>query len=261
MSESRTDWNELFDPADPVREARVEFQKAAAENARAVREAFDLAEQADTKGVLEEIIALGEKATGLKRDQLIAMAEPQTGGVVIAVNHRKVARGRLERAGAPELHIRNIADVDPVECDALKFTRDFITGDKSVLVLSGGLGTRKTGSACYALVMRDNGVFVKARHLGKIEIHDPSLLLRLSKARTVVLDELGCETPDNGFWLSVFNDLFDDWYSNCAKVVITCNLSREDFRKRYGERVYDRLKESGEWCDIGGESVRGRQSV
>lgn len=237
----------------------AELRKRAAENTRAVRAAADVADKTETNAVLETIQRMAERATGLTRDELLASADAYTepGPVVRVIDPRKEQRRLMTRANAPERHIQNVADSGPVECDALDAVREFMASDRYILALSGGIGTRKTGSACWALGQREGGVFVKAKHLSHIAIEDKAMYLRLSRSKLVVLDELGLERADEkGYWLSTFVDLFDDWYANCAKVIITGNITREQF-KAYDERVYDRLREVGTWQKVAGESMRG----
>lgn len=239
----------------------ADMRRKAAENVKAAREAYEISESSEISDALEIFHRMAEKATGLSRNELSALAlEPREESVRM-IDPRKTKRRRMEQARAPELHIRNLSDNVPVECDAIQGVRTFLEArKKNILVLSGGKGTCKTGSACWALGERSDGIFVKAKHLSAIAIEDKALYLRLSRAPLIVLDELGLEHPDEkGFWLSTFIDLFDDWYSSCATVIITGNLTRTKF-EAYDERVFDRLREVGEWKNIGGASVRGAKS-
>ena len=54
-------------------------------------------------------------------------------------------------------------------------------------------------------------------------------------------------------------DLFDRRYDGRARTILTVNITVETFRQRYGQdggRFLDRLRESGEWFNVAGESMR-----
>jgi hypothetical protein len=215
--------------------------------------------------VLADIEAAATRATGLSRDELLAKAgelEPSQPGYV-QPSWRTIARGRLRRAGVPELHIEHVIDQDPIDCEALSATRE-LARDPALgfLVLSGGVGTRKTGSACWLLSREEGGLFVEADELLAIALEDKTRYLRLKRAKLVVLDDLGTEVRDEkGYWMRTFNSLFNTWYASKAKVAVTCNVSPAAFKKPageggYGARVADRIRERGRFYVIGGESCR-----
>jgi DNA replication protein DnaC len=103
----------------------------------------------------------------------------------------------------------------------------------------------------------ERGEYVEAADLIAVAIEDKARYLKLRKASLVVLDELGTETADDkGYWQRTFNTLWNGWYAGCAKVIVTCNLSVEQFSTLYSERARDRLKERGRFLYIGGESLR-----
>jgi hypothetical protein len=163
---------------------------------------------------------------------------------------------RMNQAGVPLMHRQHI--LHPNDCDALQQVRRML-GDagRPILVLSGGLGTCKTGSACWMLGQHWGGVFVKAKQLLGIAFDQPTRYAEVVRSRYVVLDDAGAEVQDDkGHWLATFTDAFDDWYGSGAKLIVTTNLERDQFARRYGERVIDRIRERGRFYTVPGKSVR-----
>lgn len=166
------------------------------------------------------------------------------------------AKSLMQTAGVPILHMENM--LHPKPSPLLDFVGDFVKSPERVLILSGDKGIGKTAVACWAL-SKVEGLFVKAAKLLSIAFEDAAALRQLTKVRFVVLDDLGAEIHDEkGHWLRVFNDLFDDWYGNKTRLIITTNLNAERFKDAYGERVADRVRESGRFKLIAGESMRGK---
>jgi hypothetical protein len=146
------------------------------------------------------------------------------------------------------------------ECDSLARVQEFLGSDMTLLVLSGGVGTRKSGSACYGLVMRA-GRYVTADDLsGLAASRDEDGVVsyrQIKKAGLLVIDDLGGEyVDDKGWFVRALNAVIDARYSACLKTILTTNLTAEQFKATYGERIADRIRESGRWRDIGGQSVR-----
>lgn len=67
---------------------------------------------------------------------------------------------------------------------------------------------------------------------------------RLKEADVLAIDDLGmeAETEKN---TSIVESVINTRYNQCRTTVITTNLSVEDFKRRYGARVADRLREWG----------------
>lgn len=217
---------------------------------------------------VKQIRELACKQTGLTMAELLErekeVSHPRE-FIAVAPNPHALARRRMKSADAPELHIRNVADVDPMQCEAWQKVRSFLDGRKGFLVLAGGKGTQKTGSACWALGQVERGAFLEAGAIIRLSIEKRNEWERIIKSQIVVLDDLGTEKRDGqGVFLAAFFELFNGIYSDCRRLIVTCNLTPEQFKAEperggYGARVYDRLRESGTWSVIGGESVRGRE--
>ena len=175
----------------------------------------------------------------------------------------KPSREKIAERGVPERHIRAVFDREPIECKPLELVRKFLASDRDILVLSGTRGTRKSGSACWALTQRA-GLFVTANDLSRIarsRAEDVQRKERLTHTcALLVIDDLGTEyNDDKGWFTHLLNDVVNDRYSNCLKTILVTNLEPERFKTTYGERVADRIRECGTFETIGGASVRGRK--
>jgi len=78
-------------------------------------------------------------------------------------------------------------------------------------------------------------------------------------ASALVLDDLGSEFSDaKGSFQTDLDELVDAFYGDRRSLIITTNVTHADFKKRYGERITDRLRECGRWFEIRGASLRGK---
>lgn len=233
---------------DPRLDA-IERKKREIAEAEAAREAVGANDTVDV------IMQAAIRATGMTREQILAGA-PQP----LALPAPTADRDTVVARGVPELHIRHVYDNAPAPCDALDAVRDFISGPQTLLVLSGGVGTRKSGSACWALSQRA-GRYVTADDLSRLAAAKDEegvvAYRKAKKAQLLVVDDLGGEYLDEKGWFArVFNSLIDHRYSACLKTIITTNLDPAKFKANYGERVADRIRESGRFLEVGGQSVR-----
>ncbi len=243
----------LAENPPPVRPEKVEYEDPMAAS-RAIGQAY-----------LDRLRRMACKQTGMTLEQLLEAEKniswPKEIMPVVS-SPRQVARRRMKQAGVPELFIRSVGDVEPRPLDAWRHVRDFLDSGQSFLVLSGGKGTGKTGSACWSLGQIDGGRFLDAPEITGMSIREKEQWDRVRGAPLVVLDDLGTERRDEkGYFIGGFFDLFNGCYSGCTRLVITCNISREQFASEpdqggYGARVYDRLRETGRWVTVGGESIR-----
>ncbi len=73
----------------------------------------------------------------------------------------------------------------------------------------------------------------------------------------LIIDDLGREHfTDSGFGIAEWDRLFDNRYSKKLPTVITTNLTPDELKEIYGERIYDRLKQCATWCQFGNASLR-----
>lgn len=210
--------------------------------------------------MMQGFIDIAVNATGMSAEELRRLGE-ETGDALPQVDvDDKPNRDTVLTRGVPELHLEAVYDRDPIECDALVSVCSFLKSNHSLLVLSGGVGTRKTGSACYALVCGP-GVFVTAEDLGQIALakteKNQEAWNRVRKAQTLIIDDLGLEyLDDKGWFFKVLNGLIDHRYSSKLKSIMTTNIDSNTFKQLYGDRIVDRIREKGRWVNLGGISAR-----
>jgi hypothetical protein len=177
--------------------------------------------------------------------------------VPVVPSERTMARRRMVGAGVPDKFIGDVIDRLVADCQPMRDVRAFLGSGDGFRILAGGKGTRKTGSACWALGQLDGGAFLHARDVTRLSINDRDKWERINQAPIVVLDDLGTEAGDTkGAFVSALSELIDRAYSRSRRLIITCNLTPATFKATYGEREYDRLREVGKWSTIAGESVR-----
>jgi DNA replication protein DnaC len=142
-------------------------------------------------------------------------------------------------------------------------------GDKQVLVLRGGVGSGKTTAAGHAVSLVLSGMSdydtrhsTTRKHGPDISWHRPndfvSAMLHSydSEApklgrKLIVIDDIGRETKQD--FCEAVCAFLDD---SLVRLVMTTNLSRDEFRARYDERLLDRLNDVGVALTIKGESKR-----
>ncbi len=200
------------------------------------------------------------QVTGLPLEELRRRSEEM--GEEFPRGEERPTRETVAKRGVPEIHLDAVYDRDPIPCDALKNVQAFLGSRQTLLVLSGGVGIRKTGSACYALVQKP-GVFVTADDLGRLAAakDDESRegWQRAKRAQVLVVDDLGGEyLDDKGWFFRVLNGLIDHRYGARLKTIVTTNVDSPTFKQLYGDRIVDRLREAGRWVTLGGESIRRR---
>lgn len=146
----------------------------------------------------------------------------------------------------------------------------------STLILSGPAGVGKTfaGSTwLYRLVMdpanwterlcpelERHGLFLRATQLARWSRYEQKSMHRLLNVSRLVVDDVGSEFMDAaGSFMCLFDELVDARYADRKQIIITTNLDADQFHERYGERVIDRVRESGRFISLTGRSLRGKR--
>lgn len=142
-------------------------------------------------------------------------------------------------------------------------------GTEGISILSGNVGCGKTYAAHAWLLdattrspleWRSNGIrmatsawFARTSRYGA----DGEKFDLLSASRKLVLDDLGVEYGDKtGSYLVDLDELFDLRWRSKSPTLITTNLPSEEFKKRYGNRLYDRARDGGGWFNVKHTSMR-----
>lgn len=188
-------------------------------------------------------------------------------------------RRRLASWGAPARAVEYALRLgDLKRTDALAAVRDW-PARRSILILGGNVGRGKTTAAVWWLwngagapgwVRSGPPRFVTADELRRASAFgDDSPLAEYESASRLVIDDLGVEYADSkGAWSSRLDALIDARYRSLRPTVITTNMLLEEFRgdrvdpenRRHSERILSRLREAGDWIEVGGEDLRSRRA-
>lgn len=131
---------------------------------------------------------------------------------------------------------------------------------KRLLLLRGGVGVGKTFAAAMAAKALSES---RVRSSASVSWHRPNDFVsavlhqyddsvpKLGRD-LVIVDDVGRETKSD--LCEALCSFLDDY---TARIILTTNLKKSDFRDRYDARLIDRMRECGEAYDIKGESRRG----
>jgi DNA replication protein DnaC len=195
--------------------------------------------------------------------------------------------GRLVKWGVPYQEARYIVEPDRLrDTKAMDFVRFFVAqaerppgkpgelvGGENILVLgSESPGTGKTIATSWLLEnARPQMIFgrtfeseqhprmIHASEMAELAYRDSEAeILALRRTQMLVIDDLGTERLDGkDIFQTFFGALLNARYGAPGFTAITTNLTTDDVTKRYGARVYDRLRERAAWFDICHGSLRG----
>lgn len=183
---------------------------------------------------------------------------------------RETWRARLVEWGVPVKDVERISgptDLDPT--GALKVAQDSHEKEQRIVVISGPVGCGKTTAAAWWLSQEGprspylkvhSPLFIPVYKLERVSRYDEKAMARIERARRLVIDDLGAEYLDqkNAF-VTFLRGLIDARYNNCLPLLVSTNLTADEFKERYGERVVDRLREVGRFAGIKGESLRRKR--
>lgn len=166
-----------------------------------------------------------------------------------------------------------VADTDE-RLRALKFATAFANRFPASLkngaspVLLGGLGVGKThlaiGCVQYVMSSGHTAMYMTAFEMVSrlrdtmrkdSEIGGSKLLDALGAVELLVIDEIGVQAPTDDAKMHVANVL-DRRYMNGLPSMLLSNLCAEEFNAYLGDRIADRLCETGRFLELSGESYR-----
>jgi DNA replication protein DnaC len=75
----------------------------------------------------------------------------------------------------------------------------------------------------------------------------------------LVVDDLGLEPLDDRRAAVAVEELFHARQSEDVRTIVTTNLTPDEARRRYSERVFSRLAQSGRWWNLSGDDIRRRR--
>jgi DNA replication protein DnaC len=142
---------------------------------------------------------------------------------------------------------------------------------KRLLLLAGGVGAGKTTAATFVLLKGQDPRpgFMRINELERRGRYDKKLDEWLKDKTSLVIDDVGAESLDGkGVFRSLLDEIVDMFYGNRRTLVMTTNLrpvreatDKEDqFRERYGERIWSRLGQVAMWGDCGTRDLRREAS-
>lgn len=135
------------------------------------------------------------------------------------------------------------------------------------LLLKGSVGTLKTSLAVAVLrkhlASSGNGRFMTLSSLldniftlkAKSQDQWARYEQEIRETPLLVLDDLGAEYTE-GWVLTKVDAIISERYNRCRSVIITTNLSAEQLRGIYAERVIDRLRTTLKVINFKGQSQR-----
>jgi DNA replication protein DnaC len=184
---------------------------------------------------------------------------------------------RLQKLGVPADNI--LALRKATDTKALEGAKRFLTAPKDLvrfLVLVGPHGAGKSTAAAYVLAEavrrhdwnsqasggRQTEPFVWTNAAEVTSVVDfgrvaPEWVEGLKRASLLVLDDLGKDGTEVG--LAALRDVLTYRHEKQRRTVVTSNLAPSDFKARYGESWYERLKSAAMVPDLRNEkSMRKR---
>ena len=181
-------------------------------------------------------------------------------------------RSQLAERGIPAKDIECIVTDSMTPTQPLCAARDFLANPTArMLVLSGAKGCGKTSAAAWVIAqdcpdsqrsisLHDRAPrFIDVSKLGRVSRYDEAAMSPLETCSMLAIDDLGMEYTDaKGSFLATLDGLINARYSDQLRTVISTNLTASDFKSRYGERIADRIRESGTFVECSGPSLRGK---
>jgi len=178
-------------------------------------------------------------------------------------NAAKNLKARVKKAiacGAPAGLVELVAHGDLDRNTAVMAELDsWRKSDRRIVVLSGPVGVGKTVSAVRWL-MNHGGLSPCFTRAGDFEARGRYSHVWRSEwqnASGMILDDMGAEYKDSkGNLLADLDTLIDTFSVGAGKLVITTNLSWDDFQARYEERISSRIVGSAKWVNVAGQDLR-----
>lgn len=145
---------------------------------------------------------------------------------------------------------------------AMRAVREWSASRVPILVLAGNAGTGKSFAAlAHACSVRVDCQIVRASRLGahwerwQSDREDRVEPLRM-RVPLLIVDDLGLEPLDDRRAAVAVEELFHARQGGGLRTIVTTNLTPQEARRRYSERVFSRLAESGRWVALVGDDIR-----
>lgn len=193
--------------------------------------------------------------------ELLAQRERYDAEAAAVQAHAQRISNRLEALAGSR--IADMLRVGPTSTRAVEAAKLWVESPAWSLTLLGKVGTGKSVAAGWCirqqLEMGGQAVWIRATEAATASLYGDQAIARAQAARRVdllVIDDLGAQIDTSAFrsWLE---DVIGARYANADRLVITSNLGADEFKKRVGERISDRLRE-GKIVGLSEESMRQR---
>lgn len=160
----------------------------------------------------------------------------------------------IQRGVPARLHVPALT---PWKTPALSLVERLLAGEGLTLVLGGDTGRGKSCAAAVALARRP-GLWVNAPELAKIPLDDgPDIDARMRTAPLLVLDEVGLEHSPSGYAAGRICAALTSRDASGRPSIVTTNLSAEQFKDKYGDRIGSRLNgDALGWQTVAGPDLR-----
>ncbi len=153
---------------------------------------------------------------------------------------------------------------------AKRFAKNMLENPKfkDTLILSGSAGTGKTHLSCaIASAVMDSMSVMFITHCKLMlemsesqrfdsKVKSTDLIKKLEKIDLLIIDEFGTTKSADNMVSSMMFEVFNGRYANGKPTILITNLDSNGMYAALTERVMDRNKESGFWCDMQWESYR-----
>ena len=138
----------------------------------------------------------------------------------------------------------------------VRLVRELLDGKGCILVLSGHTGCGKSSAAAFALADR-TGIWIHAPDLARPPLDGNNGDDRMRYCGLLVLDDVGTEYSPRGYAANRICSVLEHREGNRRPTIVTTNLTAEQFKAAYGERLASRL--NGDplgWQHVSGPDLR-----
>ena len=140
---------------------------------------------------------------------------------------------------------------------------DWSRANSWCLLLLGGVGSGKSTAAAeyaveFAVHCDAKPLWVRAVEASRMSAFGEQAEARFSawrRAALLIIDDLGTEMM-TATWQQALDDVMDFRYQHALPTILPSNLTAEEFKARYGERISDRIRHDGTVRSIDTKSMR-----
>lgn len=186
-------------------------------------------------------------------------------------------RGKVQKLGVPSQALFALMAERPT--DALASTKAWVASDRKLfpaLLMLGDVGQGKTVAAAWCVIEwardypwnqlpsgqnRPPMVWLDGPRLRELSAFDDNaakLLDHAARAELTVVDDAGRDGSPRA--IEALSDVLMERIDNRRLTILTSNLRGEEFRKRYGNALADRLRAHAVVPKLGGKSMRGQDA-